>query len=273
MFRPQIKQSLFTGALVMFELIFHGAVRDVRKTNGNAVIGLLMAIVQAILMIVIFVFMMTLLGAHRAGPRGDFVLYIMTGIFNFSTHAKTLAAVSKSAGPTSTMMKHAPMNTWVAIGSAALSVLYLQTLSAAVILFFYHVFWARITIYDPTGVGAMYLLSWVAGIGVGMILKAATPWQPEFFQIVTMLYARANMIFSGKMFLANTMSSHKLAYYDWNPLFHCIDQARGFMFENYNPHNSSIEYPVIVTLVLIVLGVMGENFTRKHASASWSAGK
>ena len=75
------------------------------------------------------------------------------------------------------------------------------------------------------------------------------------------------------MFLANTMSSHKLIYYDWNPLFHCIDQARGFMFENYNPHNSSIEYPVIVTIILIVLGMMGENFTRKHASVSWNAGK
>ena len=273
MFRPQTKDSLFSGAMVLFELIFHGAVRNVRKTNGNAVIGLLMAIVQSLLMIVLFVFMMTLLGAHRQGPRGDFVLYIMTGVFNFSTHAKTLAAVSRSDGPTSTMMKHAPMNSAVAIGAAALSILYLQTLSAVVILFFYHVFWTRITIYDPTGVVAMYLLAWASGIGVGMILKAATPWQPEFFQIITMLYARANMIFSGKMFLANTMSSHKLFYYDWNPLFHCIDQARGFMFQNYNPHNSSIEYPVLVTIVLIVLGLMGDHFTNKHASASWTAGR
>lgn len=273
MFRPQTRQSTFLGFFVLMELIFHAGVRNVRKSNGNAIVGLMMSIVQSVLMIVVFVFMMTLLGAHRSGPRGDFVLYIMTGVFNFATHAKTLAAVSKSDGPTSAMMKHAPMTTAVAVGAAALSSLYLQTLSAICILFFYHVFWARITIYDPAGVLAMYLLSWMSGIGVGMIFKAATPWQPELFSILTSLYARANMIFSGKMFLANTLSAHKLYYYDWNPLFHCIDQTRGFMFENYHPHNSSILYPVIVTAVLFVLGLMGDNFTKKHASLSWSAGR
>ena len=96
-----------------------------------------------------------------------------------------------------------PMNTIVAICSSALSALYLQTLSAFCILFFYHTLMNRITIYDPVGVFGMFLLAWVSGIGVGMIFKAATPWQPEAFGIVTTLYARANMIFSGKMFLGN----------------------------------------------------------------------
>ena len=29
-----------------------------------------------------------------------------------------------------------------------------------------------------------------------------------------------------------------LTIFDWNPLFHTIDQARGFTFINYNPHYS-----------------------------------
>jgi len=43
------------------------------------------------------------------------------------------------------------------------------------------------------------------------------------------------------------------------------------MFENYSPRNSSLEYPLVMTFVLIVIGLMAENFTKKHASLSWGA--
>ena len=273
MFRPDIKRTHVTSAFGMLELIFHAAVRNVRKQHGNAVIGLLMSIIQSVLMVVIMVFMFDLLGMRGAALRGDFVLYIMSGVFNFATHAKTIGAVSKSDGPTSAMMKHSPMNTIVAVAGAALGALYLQTLSAGCILFFYHTLWTPIYIHEPVKVAGMYLLSWASGIGVGMVFKAATPWQPELFGILTSIYARANMIFSGKMFLANTMPASRLHYYTWNPLFHSIDQTRGYMFQNYHPHNSSIEYTIWVTFTLIVIGLMGENFTRKHVSASWGAGR
>lgn len=271
MFRPAVKKTTTTRTLEMFEVIFHAAVRNVRKSNGNAVVGLLMSIVQSVTFVVVMVFMFNLLGMRGSAVRGDFVLYIMSGVFCFMTHAKTLAAVAKSDGPTSAMMKHSPMNTIVAVSAAALSSLYLQTLSACVILYVYHTVWTPISIYEPVGVVAMYLLSWASGVGVGMIFKAATPWQPEFFTVATSIYARANMIFSGKMFLANNLPGRMLHLYLWNPLFHCIDQTRGFMFENYHPHNTSIAYPVIVTAVLILLGLMGDNFTAKHASSSWGS--
>ncbi len=271
MFRPDIRQTPASSGLAMLELIFHASVRNIRKSHGNAVVGLLMSIVQSVIMVVIMVMLFDLLGARGSAVRGDFVLYIMTGVFNFATHSKTLSAVARSDGPTSAMMKHSPMNTIVAIASAALGALYLQTLSAAVILFVYHTLWTPITIFEPVYVVGTFLLSWASGIGVGMVFKAATPWQPELFGVLTTIYSRANMIFSGKMFLANATPTYILSMYDWNPLFHSIDQTRGFMFENYHPHYSSISYPVIVTLVLMVLGLMGENFTRKHASASWNA--
>ena len=73
------------------------------------------------------------------------------------------------------------------------------------------------------------------------------------------------------MFLANTLPYTMLKLFDWNPLFHTIDQARGFGFINYNPHYSSISYPLYVTIALIMIGLMAEFYTRKHVSLSWSA--
>ncbi|MFA9230118.1 MAG: hypothetical protein RIR95_1209 [Pseudomonadota bacterium] len=273
MFRPQQRQSAMGSAFSMMEVIFHAAVRSIRKSHGNAVIGLVMAIVQSLVMVGVMVFMFNIMGAKGSAVRGDFVLYIMSGVFNFATHAKAIGAVAKSDGPTSSMMKHAPMNTIVSIASAALGALYLQALSVCVILFAYHTLWTPITIDQPLGVIAMYLLSWASGISIGLIFKAITPWQPEFFGVVTTIYSRANMIFSGKMFLANATPMYILSMFLWNPLFHTIDQCRGFMFLNYNPHYSSVTYPIVVMLVLLVIGLMAENFTNKHASASWSAGR
>ncbi|MCW1950822.1 MAG: ABC transporter permease, partial [Octadecabacter sp.] len=109
------------------------------------------------------------------------------------------------------------------------------------------------------------------GVSIGVVFLALKPWFPGFVKLASSIFSRANMIASGKMFVANSLPSHMLAMFDWNPLFHCIDQARGFVFINYNPHYSSIGYPLKVAIVLIMIGLMLEFFTRKHASASWEA--
>lgn len=271
MFRIERKRSNWAIAWGMMELIFHAAVRNVRKTHGNAVIGLLMAIVQSSIMVGVMVFMMEVLGMRGMAVRGDFVLYMMTGVFSFMAYTQTLGAVAASDGPTSAMMKHSPMNPLVAVSAAALSTLYLQTLSACTILFLYHTLWTPITIHQPQYVAGMFIVSWLAGIGTGMIFKAATPWQPELVGTLTKIYSRLNMLFSGKMLLANATPGHILALYSWNPLFHTIDQTRGFTFENYHPHYSSVTYPIYVALALFMLGIIGEHYSNRHISLSWGA--
>ena len=271
MFQPVARRTKTSSGFAMLELVFHAAVRNVRKSHGNAIWGLVLSIIQALMMVLVFLVMMSLLGMRSSAIRGDFLLYIMSGVFMYMTHSKTLQAVAKCDGPTSSMMKHAPMNVIIAVAAAALAALYQQVLAAAVILYFYHVVITPITIDDPVGTMAMFLLSWASGIGVGMIFKSATPWSPDFFGLLVTIYARANMIASGKMFVANMMPTSTLKMFDWNPLFHTIDQARGFVFLNYNPHYSSISYPLKVTLVLMLLGLMGESYTRKYASVSWGA--
>ena len=153
-------------------------------------------------------------------------------------------------------MQHAPLNTAIAISSAALGSLYLQTLSMFVILLVYYVVFSPFVIDDPVGAFLMFLLAWFTGCAVGLLMFAIKPWAPTFTTVLRSLYQRANMIASGKMFVANSLPSFMLAMFDWNPLFHTIDQARGFAFINYNPHNSSIIYPINVGIALMTLGLI-----------------
>jgi ABC-type polysaccharide/polyol phosphate export permease len=263
--------SSFVKAATILELIFHAAVRSIRKSHGNAVIGLLINIAQTIMLIVVFYAMFMVLGRGGNGLRGDFLLYLMTGIFLFMCHIKALNAVVNSEGPASAMMKHAPMNTFIAIGAAALGELYIQVLTLFFVLFLYHAAWMPLSIHDPAGAFGMLLLSWFTGVTIGLVLLALKPWAPSFVKLLTQFYSRANMVASGKMFVANTLPGFMLPYFTWNPLFHTIDQARGYAFINYNPHFTSVSYVAYFAIVALVIGLMGEFYTRQRASISWSS--
>ena len=271
MFEASPSPTRTRSALQLADLVYHGTVRHLRRDHGNAVVGLLMNILQTVVFVMAFYFMFSLLGLRGTAIRGDFLLYIMSGVFLFMTHTKALGAVVGAEGPASPMMKHAPMNPVVAVASAALSALYIQVLSMVVVLWVYHAAFQPIEIHAPAGALGMVVLSWFSGAAIGLVFYALKPWLPDVVRVVSQVYSRANMIASGKMFVANAMPGHILVFFTWNPLFHAIDQARGFVFLNYNPHFSSVTYPLAVSLGLLFLGLMGEFYTRRTASLSWGA--
>lgn len=273
MFRVERRDTGLTRAFTLAELVFHSTVRNIRKGHSTGLQALLMNVLQSVIFIGAFVVMFSVLGLRGAAIRGDFILYIMSGIFLFMTHIKAMGALVGAEGPASPMMKHAPMNTAIAILSAALGSLYIQFLSVVLILFGVHVAWHPIEIQNPGAAFAMLMIAWFTGAAIGMVLLALKPWAPNFVQIVNSIYSRVNMIASGKMFVANTMPSTMIAFFDWNPLFHAIDQSRGYAFVNYNPHYTNWQYPLMIGIVALMIGMMGEFYTRKNTSASWFAGR
>ncbi|MEM9524168.1 MAG: ABC transporter permease [Pseudomonadota bacterium] len=254
-------------------LIYETTVREMRKSHRNALIGIFNSILTTVAFIVAFQLMFSVLGLRSAPLRGEFILFMMSGIFLFLTHTKSVGAVAGADGPTSPMMQHAPMNTIIAICGAALASLYTQIVTVVVVLFVYHAAIKPIHIEDPVSAFGMFLLAWFSGCAIGMLLLALTPWAPGLVGIVKIVYQRANMIASGKMFVANTLPATAYAMFAWNPLFHIIDQSRGFVFINYVPQKTSISYPIYLCIVFIVVGLMAEFFTRRRASISWSAGR
>ena len=271
MFQRHTKRGRVARVFSLLSLTYHATVRNVRTGSGNAILGLLSNMAQAVILVAVFYAMFSILGLRGAPVRGDFIVYLMSGVFLFLTHNKALSAVLGAEGPTSPMMKHAPMNTLVSISSAALAALYLQLLAFGVILIGVHVAWRPVEIHDPVGLMRNFMLAWASGAAIGLVFLALKPWAPGLVQLVSMVYMRANMISSGKMFVVNQLPGYLLPYFTWNPLFHTIDQARGAAFVNYFPRHTTETYPAILTVTCLMLGLMGEFYTRRRASASWSA--
>ncbi|WP_041527409.1 ABC transporter permease [Paracoccus aminophilus] len=273
MFTSRRSRNILEATFTTLALIYHLAVYNLRKDHRNAVIGLLVTILQSSIFIIGFMAMYLIFGVKKSPLRGDFILYIMSGVFVFMINSRTAGAVSSAGSSLDTMVKHAPMNTAVTISGAMLSSLYQQTVSILVILWAYHTLVTPITIERPVAAYGMVLLSWLCGGAVGLIFLSIRSWSAQTGKIVTTLYQRMNMIFSGKMFVANAMPAMLLPMFTWNPLFHIIDQTRGFVFINYTPHNTNLSYPIYVTLAVFMIGLMAEFVTRRSVSVSWSAGR
>ncbi|MCK0097530.1 ABC transporter permease [Yoonia sp. F2084L] len=273
MFQSPIHTTTSEGMLGMLEVTYHTIVRRARSGHRNAVVSMALNMVQGLTMIFAFWIFFQILGLRSSPIRGDMLLYIMTGIFVYLTHIKAVNAVMGSGGPTSPMMLHRPMNTIVAILASALSALYLQIITLTVILVIYHIAFTPVHIHDPIAALGLLILAWFSGCAAGMIFLALKPWFPRFIATIKPLYIRINMIASGKLFVVNTLPAAMIAMFDWNPLFHIIDQMRGAVFLHYNPQFTNLEYPIYLSLVLIMIGLMGEFFARQHVSVSWFAGR
>lgn len=273
MFVQRKNRNLLQAAFTTLALIHHQTVYNIRMNDRNAVVGLLIAIFQSSFMSLAFFAMYYILGVRASPVRGDFMIFILTGIFIFMTHVAAAGAVSGSGALTSGMTKHAPLNTAVLISGAALASLYKQMLSCLVILGFYHAAINPVELESWTGCLAMLILAWLSGCGMGMVFLSLRPWWPKGAKIITMIYQRVNMVASGKMFLANTIPTMMLPYFAWNPLFHIIDQTRGFAFVNYMPQRTSLTYVLWFTAAVMMVGLMAEFVTRNRVSLSWSAGQ
>lgn len=273
MFVQRRNRNLVQAAFTTLALIYHQTVHTLRQTHANAVIGILITMMQSVLMVAGFLAMYWVMGVKRSPIRGDFLLFIMSGIFMFMAFNGAMAKVSGAGKSTNQMMKHGPLNTAIAMSGAALAALYTNVLSALVLIAIYHMLISPIEIENWRGALAMLVLAWFSGSALGLVFLSIRTWFPVPGQMISQVFGRANMVASGKMFAANNLPNFMLAMFDWNPLFHIIDQTRGFVFVNYTPHNSSLSYPIYVTLALLMIGLMAEFVTRNSASLSWGAGR
>ncbi len=152
MFEATRHRSTAGSLFATLELIYHSAVRDVRKGHRLAVVGLLLTVLQTLIFVVTFYLMFWMIGAHQTTQfHGEFVMYLMTGIFPFMFHTKAMAAVVRTDGPSlgddaSRAAEHADLD--LRGGPRAL---YTQMLSLLILLFFYHTLWHPLEIDNPGG--------------------------------------------------------------------------------------------------------------------------
>jgi ABC-type polysaccharide/polyol phosphate export permease len=256
--RPHVLTRLH-GAV---ERMHRSVAEEVNRGHEHMLLGVISNVAQTILLVGVFYLMSVLSGFGTAMIRGDLLIYLITGVFLFNLHVKSVTAILGS--DRGSKKKELPRAERVmATVGAAVGCLYTQLYSVAIVLGLYYAFVEHISIHRPYGVVVMLVLSWISGVGVGLILIGLKQRVAGLASFLAQAYSRINMIGSGQMFVANMLPANVLVYFEWNPLFHIIDQARGFAFLNYSPWFSNLAYPALATAVLLLIGLLAEAATRK----------
>lgn len=259
--------SLFFAGLSFLELLFHSIVREVRTESGSASLGIMKEAVQILLFAGFFLVLNVVMGRGVA-IRGDFIIYLLSGVFLLVTHMGAMKSVMSASNAISPMMMHAPMSVMLAILASAIGGLYMRTVALIVLLVGYRFFAGEIAVADPAGLLLPFFLAWASGLAIGLVFMLVKPLAPKLVQSIASIYMRLQMFTSGKFIPAAILPASMLPWFEWNPLFHCIDQMRLALFVNYSREVSSPTYAIYVTLVFLTIGMMGEFWMRNNLSKS-----
>lgn len=252
----------------LIDTLHHMTIREIRRQHQDALRGIAMNMVQIGVLVGGFYAMNVIMHQGVAPVRGDLLVYILTGVFLFQVHIQAVTAAMRAEVPSSPIMAHGGMTSMIGILAAGAASLYTQIASVAIIAGCYAIFWAPIDIDQPVRLIAIFLLSWLSGLSIGMILFAARVRSPGLASIVSQAYSRVNLLASGQMFVANTLPAFVLPWFTWNPLFHIIDQARGAAFLNYRSWLTTLDFPMAFCAVALGLGIIAEWWARRSSSYS-----
>lgn len=252
-----------TGAIETGWLLREAAAREIARQGPGLGRALLSAGAQNVMLIGGFLALARLTGLGGSGLRGDLLVYLMTGVFLFNLHAKAMFAAMScmEALPSGRLYHVEPLIQAVggAIGAA-----YLQLVSAAGLIFAHH---ALVDPIEADLLPALPLLAsaWISGLGLGLALLRLRLSRPGPASLLAMGWMRIGMVSSGAMFLGNVLPVALLDWVVWNPLFHAVDQARGWAFVNYSPIHS-LAWPIHAFAGLaIALGAVASG-SKAHTS-------
>lgn len=249
--------TFWESSLSLIELIYISIVRSFRTATGGSFLGLAGLLMQPLILFAVFYVMFEVFGRSPV-IRGDFLLFMMTGIFLYRAHIQAVTKLKGASHAISGMMFYAKTSTLLSILASAINQLYIVVLSIIAIMGTSYLIRGELEVYNPSGMLLPFFLAWASGLAVGLMFMAFSPLAPKFIPMLYQIYRRAQMITSGKMFVANMIPASILPFFTWNPLFHAIDQARGQAFINYVPKKTSMEYPLYFTLAALALGFVVE---------------
>ncbi|MEO0342502.1 MAG: ABC transporter permease [Pseudomonadota bacterium] len=265
------KYTVLGRILEFFRLVWVVTINKSRQGSSNALKAMLMRSLQMVVMMAAFYALISVTGLRSMSVRGDFMLFLASGIFLLFLHLGGLNSAMGIGDTEHGANVHAPVTPLLNLVSSALSQLHTNVITIAVILLLIHLLIEPVKIDNLQKVAAACGVTLLSGMAIGSVIGGIGSFIPLVKKFAPMVFMRVNMVFSGKMFAANSLPISMIPFFWWNPLFHCIDQARDGIFVNYTAKHTTLAYPLWLSFGLFALGFMLMHASKKLVSQSWSA--
>lgn len=264
-----VKQSLWVATVAFITLVYSLVVRDLRTEHKNAALGILISVAQPIVAGLVFYVFITMMGGGLSKIRGDNLTFIVMGFVVFFMHIRTVGAVAGALRED--MLNHQRLSPFLLVSVKAISSGYKIILALIIMIALNYLLRDVYEMQNLLHFMGVIFWCWIGGIAIGILFLAAIRYF-TWGGLLHTTYTRIMFFTSGKFFIANTLPGFIRPLMDWNPLFHLLDQSRDAAFVNYTARTTSMEYPIVVYLVILVLAMLIEHYVRTNYSQSHMPG-
>jgi capsular polysaccharide transport system permease protein len=102
---------------------------------------------------------------------------------------------------------------------------------------------------------ACYLLTWLMGCGIGLMIAVASAHYKELEKVTDVILAPLIFV-SAVMFPITSLPANFQKFVLYNPLVHPIEQARKALFPFYHAGDTGLYYPFTVAVVTLGIGLV-----------------
>ena len=263
--RDAVRQGFLTQTYAFLALVYALVVRDLRSEHKNAALGILLSVAQPLVMGLVFYGFMEVVSGGRGQVRADRLTFVIIGFTLFFVHIR--AASSVAGALRADMMNHQRLSPFLLICVRAVGSLYKNMLALLIMIALNYLLRGVYEMQDALLFVSVVFWCWLGGAAAGAVFLALNRYL-SWGSVLQTTYIRIMFFTSGKFFVANKIGGELRPFFDWNPLFHLLDQGRSATFLNYTARTTSMDYAIGVSLAVLVVGFLVEHYVRSNYNAS-----
>lgn len=245
------KRSCFQ---VMLDVITALFVREMKTRFGSTKLGYFWVIAAPVSHILVFTVVFSISGRSSVGGL-EIPVFILTGIFPYTLFSTLVTSLSQGIESNRALLVYRQVEPIDPILTRLLIELTVYVVTTVVLLFIF--FWLGYNVLPENilqvlGVNAILVL---LGFGIGLSLCSAVLYTKESSKLIGIVLQPLYFV-SGVFFSTALVPIQFWPYLKWNPMLHLIELHRMAFSSNYITEFPNWQYPAMLALFFLVLGLM-----------------
>jgi len=238
--------------------------RETRATFGTSQIGYLWAVLTPSISVGLLAFIFSLID-RQAPFGGSLPVFFATGILTIEFFNKLSNALMASFSANKALLTYPLIKETDTL--YARTVLISATYLVIMIVFYSALIAVGAGLLPARPELVLQAFAAIAFLGFGFgTLNAVIVSAWDSWQHIEKVLTRPLLFISGVFYVPSRLPREATDILYWNPVIHLVEWMREGFYANYNSTIFDPRYPIFVGLILLLLGLAGERFTRKSRS-------
>lgn len=241
---------------VFRSVVFALIVRELRTRFGKWRLGYAWAILEPLMMIIVFALALTFLRGRQPFFDIPVGVFIGIGFLLFQFWSSLAMRATEAITANSALFGYRQVKPFDTVLARAILETVVTMIAALILIWIANWFFGlRVEVYDPLRAMLVFLLLVLFAFGLGLALSVFGTLQSELAKLVPQV-TRPMLFISGVFFPLAVVPQHLQPYLLWNPVLHAIEQMRFSMYPQYPADDTSLFFLAQAAVIAMAFGTL-----------------